>query len=196
MAEKKKNSTVGYLLIGLLLLALGATFIIFNDALKVVTIAVGILLVVFSAIYLVLTIASKDRGAAFAIKVVFGSIGVISGAVTAILNESAANIVISIFCLLLIVDASMKLTTAAYSKRFGVKAWWIIMAISTLTIGGAFYILKYTPENLVVATVMLGIVLALDGLSNITALFMMPALEKRAKSSIYYDMYRKEFEKD
>ena len=158
MAEKKKNSTVGYLLIGLLLLALGATFIIFNDALKVVTIVVGILLVVFSAIYLVLTIASKDRGAAFAIKVVFGSIGVISGAVTAILNESAANIVISIFCLLLIVDASMKLTTAAYSRRFGVKAWWIIMAISTLTIGGAFYILKYTPENLVVATVMLGIV--------------------------------------
>ena len=50
MAEKKKNSTVGYLLIGLLLLALGATFIIFNDALKVVTIAVGILLVVFSAV--------------------------------------------------------------------------------------------------------------------------------------------------
>jgi len=195
MVDIKKNSNIGYFLIGLLLLALGLVFIIFNDALKGLTITVGILLIAFSAVYLIITIAQKDRGPIFVIKTVFGAIGIICGTITAIFNKDAVGIVVSVFSLLLIVDASFKLNTAASLKKFGVKIWWLIMALSFLTIGVSFFILKYTPSSIVLMSIFLGIVLIIDSISNILFIFCIPALERRAKSAIYYEMYKKEFEK-
>ena len=192
MLKTLKKWSIGYVILGIMLITVGVCFISFNNSLKVLSITIGVLLAIFATVYGVITIANTSRGVSFAFKITFASIALICGVVTAIFNEKTIEIIVALISLLLIIDGSFKLNTAAISKRVNVRSWWIFLVLAALTIVGAFAVLKYTPERTVTSSVILGIVLIIDGASNILSSVYVPSLTKRVKKILSNDIAHKE----
>lgn len=189
MLGRIKNIKWGYVVIGLLLCAIGICFIAFNNSLTWLAITIGIILAVFGTVFGVLNIASKKRDFSFAVKIVFSIICLVAGIITAIFNKDSVDILIAVFCLLLIVDGSFKLNTAAMAKRYSVGGWWIMLAVSALVIVAAFALAKYTPEKISTATVLLGIIIMVDAISNLFATVWVTKYETAQKAEIYYEVH-------
>ncbi len=174
----------GYAIIALLLLAIGILFIAFNQSLKWLTVSIGIILAVFGTVFGIVTIAKRDRGFPFVMKIVLAVIALACGVVTAILNEKAAEIVAALFSLLLIVDGSFKLNTSAMSKRYDVRLWWLMLIPAVLLIVGGFCLIKFVPETAGAMSVMLGILLIIDAIINFASLFYVPSYERSMKNEV------------
>lgn len=178
----------GYIIIGLLLCTIGACFIAFNNSLSLLAITVGIALSAFGVVYGVLTIAHHSRGFLFAVKIIFAVICIVSGIITAIFNKDSVDILISVFCLLLIIDGSFKLNTASMSKRFSVGGWWIMMIVATLVIASSFFLLKFTPEKIQRSSTVLGITIIADAVANFSSTVWVTKYENAEKAEFYHEV--------
>ena len=187
MLKEFKKFMWGYPIIALILAAAGICLIALNNALMALAITIGAILTVTGIVLGILAIAKKDRGASFGFKVAFAAICIVCGIITMVFNKNAVEIIIAIFSLLLIVDASFKLHTSAMSKRYGVVLWWVILALSVLTIIGAFILIKFTPNNQENASILLGIAFLIDAISNLLSAFYVSACEKRQYYEAYHD---------
>ncbi len=190
MLEKIKNIKWGYLVIGILLFAIGICFILFNNSLTVLAISIGVILGAFGIIFGVVTIAGKKRGFYFAVKIVFAVMCLAAGIITAVLKANSTEILISLFSLLLIVDGSFKLNTSAMSKRYSVGGWWIMMAVAVAIIGSAFALVERTPNKESLTTALLGIIIIADAIANMLSIFWVAKYESAKKAEIYYDVCR------
>ena len=180
--EKIKNFRWGYILIALVLLLLGICFIAFTSALTVLAIGVGITLSVFGIIFGTLAVADKSRGVGFAFKLFFAILSIICGITTAIFNSGAVDVIISVFSLVMIVDASFKLYSSAISKRYYMAGWWIMTALATLTVGGGFYLIKYAPtDNVPLVSVLLGVIMIIDAIENVLAAIYITGVDGQMK---------------
>ena len=189
MLEKLKNIKWGYLLIGILLLTIGISFISFNKAVIALTITIGVILTLSAAALALLAISSQDRGFAFAIKVAFAVICLVGGITTMAANKSAADVLIWIFSLILIIDASFKFNTAAMAKRYSVFGWWIMMIVSVIVIAASFYLIKFTPKDPSVSTVVLGITLIVSSLLSFFSIYFVSEYEEKEKAEYYYEFH-------
>jgi hypothetical protein len=82
-------------------------------------------------------------------------------------------------------DAGFKFHTAAMSKRYNKFGWWFILALSALTAAGGYWMLKFTPSDILGISILLGITLAIDGVSNIFSAFYLASCEKSEEARIY-----------
>ena len=111
-------------------------------------------------------------------------IAIACGVVTMVFHEGAAFVIANIFCLLLIVDGSFKLQTSILSKRHNVVFWWIMLVLSLLIIVPAFLVTKFasaTPESL---AIWVGIIMLVDGISNILSTVFTAVNDKREEEYI------------
>lgn len=184
MLEKIKNYKWGYALIATVLAVLGICFIAFHEALKILAITIGVILCVFSLVFAVLTIADKRRGFAFGFRIFFCVICLIGGIVTAVFNEGTVDIMISVFSLLIVVDGAFKLHTSAMSRRYRVVGWWLIMVLAALGIVGGFLLIKFTPEETDTASVLIGLLFAVDAIANFLSSFYVAGFEHRMENEI------------
>ncbi|MBQ8689010.1 MAG: DUF308 domain-containing protein [Clostridia bacterium] len=181
MLKKLKSFKWGYMVITLGLIAVGVCLIAMSNALVALAITIGCLLAVSGIIFGIVTLADKNRGFAFGFKIFFAAIALIGGVVTAIFNEGTVEILVSIFSLLLIVDASFKLNTTVMSKRYSLPLWWVILAISVTVIASGFFMIKYPPENVTTTSILLGIIFIIDAVSNFLSAFFLTEVEKCRK---------------
>ncbi len=187
MLEKLKKVKWGYIVIGILLTVIGVCFLAFNDSLTALAITIGVILSLFGIVFGVLTIANKKRDLVFALKIVFAVICLVSGIITAIFNKDTVDILVAVFCLLLIVDGSFKLNTSAMAKRYSVFGWWIMMIVSVLLIASSFCLARYTPDKAATATVLLGIILIIDAIANFFSTVWVAKYEAAQRAEIYYE---------
>ena len=181
MFKKLKEFKWGYMIITLGLIAVGVCLIAMSNALVALAITIGCLLAISGIIFGIITLANKSRGFAFGFKIFFAAIALIGGVVTAIFNEGTVEILVSIFSLLLIVDASFKLNTTFMSKRYSLPLWWVILSLSITVIVGGFFMIKYPPESISVTSVLLGIIFIIDAVSNFLSAFFLAEIEKRQR---------------
>jgi len=97
------------------------------------------------------------------------------------------------------IDGIMKIQTAVDAKRFGVRSWWLIL-VSAIVTGGIGILLLVNPfESAVALTVLLGITLLADGISNIwIAAYTVKAIKKEvhADDKIYVETSDREDKDD
>ena len=184
----KRESKLGYIIIGILLIAIGVCLVAFSDSLAILAITIGSLLAVSAAVFGIVTIAKKNRGVRFALRITVAIIGLVAGITTAIFKENTVSVMVSVFSLLLIVDGSFKLNTAAMSKRYSVGGWWVMLVTSVLIILSAFILAKYTPDDIAAETIWLGITIIVDGLSNIFSAIWTALYEKAEHKEIYNEI--------
>lgn len=188
MLDKLKSFKWGYVLFAVLFIAVGILFIAFSQSLSYLAITLGIILLVFGIVYAVLSIAERERGVFFFLRMVFAVTAIICAIITLVMRENAVETISSVMALLLIIDASFKLHTAAMSKRYMLFGWWFMIIVSVLTIIGAFVTVKYLKPVDPALSIVLGITLIIDGIGNFFSAFFVPIYEKSMRESIYYSM--------
>ena len=184
MLKALKNFKWGYILLTILLAAVGVCLISMNDALVTLAITIGCMLAATGAVISIFALADKRRGPGFAIKMTVAVICLIGGIVTAVFNAASIEIIVSIFSLILIIDASFKLNTTAMSKRYSLALWWVMLALSLLIISSSFFMIKYTPENINVTSIVLGVIFIVDSVANFLNAFFVTVYEKRQREDI------------
>jgi uncharacterized membrane protein HdeD (DUF308 family) len=181
MLEKIKSFGWGYVLIFIILSAIGIAFIAFRELLTALAIAIGIILIFAAAALAVSAIANRNRGVSFSLKIFFAVCVLIAGAVCVIFNAKAASVIVSLISLVLIIDSSFKLHTAAMSKRYSLPLWWMILVLSVPVIAAAFVMIKYPPENQALTSVLTGVTIIIDAISNLLSAFYLSACERKEK---------------
>ena len=181
MLKKLKSFKWGYVLIFLVLAAIGVLCIVFPETLKIVCITAGIILALYAAVLFTLTLVRRERQAGFAVKIVISGISLAAGIVMAILNQKAVGVLTSLLGLYMVIDGSFKLQTTVLSKRYKVAAWWIMLALAIIVITGGFISLKWTPteDNAAWTSRILGVTLIVDGIANLLTPIFAPAYEKK-----------------
>jgi uncharacterized membrane protein HdeD (DUF308 family) len=198
MLEKIKKFGWGYILLFLLLLAVGVCLIAFNNTLEIVAVVCGVIMILFGIIYFVLTLAAKSRGVKYALKITVCAVALICGVVTAIFRNGAIEIIVSLLALFLIIDGAFKLQTTALSKRYSLAIWWLILIPACLTIIGGFVAMRISPsvsDNLPLISILLGISAIIDGAANLLSAFYIAKYESVMKEEII-DEYLLEKEAD
>lgn len=175
MLKKIKDFGWGYILIGVLLIAIGICFISIQDAYETLAIVTGAILSAAGIGFGIHTLMDKKRGVKFAIKLAIAIAALICGVVTMLVKQNAIEVIANILCLLLIVDGSFKLQLSILSRRPTYYGWWIVTTLSVAIIISAFLICKFTPSNPATLATLSGIVITSDGLLNILSAFFSPA---------------------
>ena len=102
------------------------------------------------------------------------------------------GVIAAIFALLLIIDGSFKLNTAATARRANIDYWWIILIPSILTIVGSFWMIKYPPESAAAVTVIIGILFIIEAAANIMSAPILNACEHKAQSESANEIIRED----
>ena len=194
MLKKIKDFKWGYILLFILLAAVGVCFLSFSDTLTALALTVGILLAVYGTVLATITIAAKGRGAGFALRIVISVAAIVGGVITAVMRASAMEIIASLICLFLIVDGSFKLQTTASSKRFNLLAWWLMLIPSVLCIIGGFIGLRWAPdiltdEGVTRVSVIIGITLIVAAVGNLLSAFYISKYEHNMREEIELEVY-------
>ncbi|MBR5449667.1 MAG: DUF308 domain-containing protein [Clostridia bacterium] len=175
MLKKLKNFGWGYILIGVLLIAIGVCFISIQDAYETLALVTGAIITVTGIGFGIYTLMDKKRGVKFTIKLSIAVAALICGVVTMCVKQNAIDVIANILCLLLIVDGSFKLQLSILSRRPTYYGWWIVTTLSVAIIISAFLLCKFTPNNPATLATLSGIVITSDGLLNILSAFFSPA---------------------
>lgn len=185
MLEKLKKFGWGYILISAALGVLGVCLIALGNTLKAMAITMGCITVVGGITLGVLALMDKRRSIGFAIKIFFAVSCLVAGILTLIFNEDAADIIIAVFSLLLIIDASFKLNTTILSKRYLLPMWWAELSLAIATIIISFIMIRFTPKNISVASVTVGIAFIIDAIANLLSPFFIYVISERKKNESY-----------
>ena len=195
MLKKIQNFAWGYILLGLVIISVGISFIIFNAALTYLAITVGAICAVTGIVFGALTLAKFERNLGFAFRVILALVGILSGTVTMILNNSAVGIIVDVFILLLLIDGAFKLQNAISSRRYSVHGWWIMLFLSVLLIVSVYLVSKLDFGSAATYTVILGVEIILDGFINLITAFFWGATNKRMLRACALELAEMEREK-
>ena len=189
MEKTKQKFGWGVLVLGVLLIAIGACFVVFaNQALEHIAIAIAVVMLVFGVGYGSFSLAKFERNLKFAMKMVAAVCAICCGVVTLIARDVAMGVIANVFCLLLIVDGSFKLHTSIMSIRYKVFGWWFMTVLSVAVIVAAFLLSKFTIDdasgNAESINLALGFIIAADGIANVFAPIYTHVYTKRAIKSL------------
>lgn len=171
--------------IGVAIALIGALFIVFFDEVKYLGLVVGAAVISISIALLTLTLLGKRSGAAFALKIIL-VVTILATGVTAIVFM---NQVPAIVCIILsgvvAVDCSVKAALNAKNSRYPFAGRIVMMVLSALTAIGAFLMIRYTPsetegEAIGIASIIVGAIVILDSICNITAGILNLIIKNRA----------------
>lgn len=170
--HKVKTFSYGYLLFFLFDLAVAAAFFCFSaDSLDYLAIAIGVTVILFAAVFAVLTLAKEKRSVTFFFRILFAVIALLAGVAALIGRESAVASIVAAFGLILIIDASFKLQSTVLAKRFRSSLWWVILVLSFVLIAGGFSLIRFRIENGTWLAYLLGALLVFDGIANLLTPF-------------------------
>lgn len=179
MAQKSNRFQFGYLLLGLLLIAVGVLFIVFEGVLEKLALTLGIILILYAAYLLVVALSHEKRGALFVIRLVIAFAVLVGGALTIIFREDVGNHLLALFALVLIIDGSFKLQLTANLKTYTLPLFWVMLVLATGVIAGGFIAIRYPLSK---NDLFLGLLLVLDGISNLFSPFGRASCEKAARA--------------
>lgn len=182
MLKKLKGFERGYVIVSITLALMGICLLAMNNALKAMAITIGCIVIAGGIALGIFALVDKRRSIGFAFKIFFAASCLVAGILTLIFNNGAAEIIIAVLALLLIIDSSFKLNTTIMSKRYLLPLWWIELALAVATIIISFIMIKFTPENLATASVIMGIAFIIDAIANILSPFFIYVYRARQKS--------------
>ena len=189
---KIKDFKWGYLLFAILFAGAGICFLSFGEnAIKGVKIGIGATAVVFSGIYIALTLANKGRGFRFWARMVMAGTAIAAGIFFMIPINGAYAYIVMIAGLYLIIDGSFKLQTAVLSKRYRSAFWWIMLALAaaTITLGAVMLRRQFDFETeLLAASRLLGVGLLIDGVQNLLSIGYLTYIECKTRQEVIEDL--------
>ncbi len=177
----------GYLIISILLCAVGLCFIIYpTQSLKTTSFIIGGVALTAGVVQIVKILADRHRGFGFAISIIIAITTIICATIAFLFPSVVIKVYPMIIGLMIVIDGSFKLQTVISAKRYSMKMWWFLLILCSFAIIGGFLLirLQYSEENSKIYTAILGISIFISGLQNFFSLFYLGKITKRAFNHI------------
>ncbi len=158
----------GYIVLSILICALGITLIAVPDfSLSLLCWIGGSLLILFGVIK-ILGYVSKDLyRLAFQFDLAFGILLIVLGLILILRTDAMVSILCILLGISILADALLKIQIAIDSKAFGIPQWWLILCVAILTGVIGFLLLLRPYESAKIVMILLGISFLAEGILNL-----------------------------
>lgn len=163
-----RAAKIGYIVISVVMIALGAVLIILPEfSVSVLGTVFGILIIAFGAVKLVGYFSRDLYRLAFQYDLAFGILLIALGTLTLARPGSVMTFICISLGFYTLADCIFKIQTAIESRRFGISKWWLIL-IFAVACGIFGLILMFRPgEGSHILVIMLGTTLVFEGILNL-----------------------------
>lgn len=190
-----RTAKTGYIVISAVLCVLGILFITVPAfSISAAGILCGVILMVFGIVRLVGYFSKDLYRQAFQYDLAFGVMLLALGVIMLVHPGSLMNFICITLGLSFLADGLFKVQIAIDSKSFGIRYWWLILALAIITvIFGAILIIRPS-ESSHILTVLAGIALLCEGLLNIITMLTAVKIIKHQKPEVIEVEYYEETE--
>ena len=160
---------IGYIVMSVLFCLAGVLFIAMPEiSAKIIGICIGISMILFGTVRLIGYFSKDLYRLAFQFDLEFGILMMILG-VTVLFNpENLMAFICVAIGISILLDGLFKIRIALDSKQFGIKSWWLILALAIVTgVIGVFLIFDSATGSELM-TVILGLTLLSEGILNLS----------------------------
>ena len=160
---------IGYIVMSVLFCLAGVLFIAMPEiSAKIIGICIGISMILFGTVRLIGYFSKDLYRLAFQFDLEFGILMMILG-VTVLFNpENLMAFICVAIGISTLLDGLFKIRIALDSKQFGIKSWWLILALAIVTgVIGVFLIFDSATGSELM-TVILGLTLLSEGILNLS----------------------------
>ena len=163
-----KAAKIGYIMISILLCALGIVLIAVPDFSVTLLCRLGGGIMMLFGLVKIIGYCSKDLyRLAFQFDLAFGILLMALGIILIIRTDAMVNFICIVMGICVLADALFKIQISIDSKDFGIQKWWLILTMATLT-GVAGFLLVFRPsESIQIIMILFGIALITEGALNL-----------------------------
>ena len=163
-----KAAKTGYIIISILLCVLGIALIAVPDFSVTLLCVLGGGIMMLFGLVKIIGYCSKDLyRLAFQFDLAFGILFVVLGFILIIRTDAMVNLICIVMGICVLADALLKIQISIDSRAFGIKKWWLILAMAILT-GVAGFLLIFRPsESIQTIMILFGIALIAEGVLNL-----------------------------
>lgn len=175
-----QTAKVGYIVISALLCILGIVLMAVPDFSAFLLCRIGgVLLILFGLVKLI-GYCSKDLyRLAFQYDLAFGILLIALGAVLIVRSDSMINMICIFLGISILADALLKVQISIDAKAFGIRRWWLILAVAILT-GIIGFLLVFRPsEGARLLMLLLGAALFTEGALNLVTILTAVQMARR-----------------
>ena len=160
---------IGYIVMSVLFCLAGALFIAMPEiSTKIIGICIGISMILFGIVRLIGYFSKDLYRLAFQFDLEFGILMMILGVIVLFNPENLMAFICVAIGIYILLDGLFKIRIALDSKQFGIKSWWLILALAIVTgVIGVFLIFDSATGSELM-TVILGLTLLSEGILNLS----------------------------
>lgn len=163
-----RTAKIGYIVISVLLCVLGIILIAVPDfSISAVGAVCGAILIVFGIVRLVGYFSRNLYRLAFQYDLAFGIMMIALGVIMLLHPVSLMSFICIALGLSFFADGLFKFQIAIDAKHFGIREWWLILAVAIITVIFGGVLVARPVESSRVLTVLTGITMLCEGILNI-----------------------------
>ena len=163
-----KAAKTGYIIISILLCVLGIVLIAVPDFSVTLLCVLGGGIMMLFGLVKIIGYCSKDLyRLAFQFDLAFGILFVVLGFILIIRTDAMVNLICIVMGICVLADALLKIQISIDSRAFGIKKWWLILAMAILTGVAGFLLIFWPSESIQTIMILFGIALITEGVLNL-----------------------------
>lgn len=194
--KQVQTAKLGYIIMSILLCALGVVLIAVPDFSVSLFCWIGGLMLILFGLVKIIGYCSKDLyRLAFQYDLAFGIFLIALGAVLMIRSNTMMNVICVFLGICVLIDALLKIQIALDSKQFGIGQWWLILAVAMITGVMGFLLVLRPSESVRVIMVLLGTALFTEGALNLVTILTAVKIIRR-QTPVVIDAEYDEIEDD
>ena len=188
-----RAAKIGYIVMSVLFCLLGLVLLVWpNLSISLIGIAAGVMLIVFGLVKLGGYFTRDLYELAFQHDLAFGLLLIVLGVMLLAQPSRAMSFLCLILGISIMADGLFKVQTAFDARRFGLKNWWLILALGIIA-GCIGVVAAFRPAGSArVLTILMGVSMMAEGLLNLSvALCALKIVRSRKPDEIEIELDEK-----
>ena len=159
---------IGYIVMSVMFCIAGAFFIALPDiSITMIGISMGIAMIVFGIVKLVGYFSRDLFRLAFQFDLELGILLLVLGLIVLIRPDDLMTFMCIALGISILTDGLFKVQIALDSKRFGIKSWWVILALAVVAGTIGVFLIFRSAKSAQFLTVLLGVSILAEGILNL-----------------------------
>lgn len=159
---------IGYIVMSVMFCIAGALFIALPDiSTTMIGISMGIAMIVFGIVKLVGYFSRDLFRLAFQFDLELGILLLVLGLIVLIRPDDLMSFMCIALGISILTDGLFKVQIALDSKRFGIKSWWVILALAVVAGTIGVFLIFRSAKSAQFLTVLLGVSILAEGILNL-----------------------------
>ena len=159
---------IGYIVMSVMFCIAGALFIALPDiSITMIGISVGIAMIVFGIVKLVGYFSRDLFRLAFQFDLELGILLLVLGLIVLIRPDDLMTFICIALGISILTDGLFKVQIALDSKKFGIKSWWVILALAVVAGTIGVFLIFRSAKSAQFLTVLLGVSILAEGILNL-----------------------------